>query len=140
MAKLRAVFGVDKALENDGAWIDYPTGGEKPIRLLIGRMGKRNMRFKVAAEKYLAPHQQEIDEGKLEEGFAETLMDHVLAEGVLFGWENVEGEDGQPEQFSKDAAFAYFQDPQMDEFRDFVLAQAKHFGNFKASEIARKNS
>jgi len=140
MAKLKAVFGVNRVLENDGAWVEYPGGGDKPIRLLIGRMSKRNVRFKVAAEKYLAPHQKEIDEGTLDPDFSESLMDRVMAEGVLFGWENVDDDDGQPDEFSADKALAIFQDPDMTEFRNFVMEQSKTLRNFQIKEAARKNS
>ncbi len=108
---LYSLFKTDESLETDGILIEYgeASNGE-PIRFRIARAGGQNTVFTKALEKATRPYRKAIQTGMLDDKTADKLYKGVFAEHVVLGWENVEGPDGKPIEYSKENALTLFKD------------------------------
>lgn len=108
---LYSMFKTDAGLETDGILIEYgEASNAQPVRFRIARSGGQNTVFTKALEKATRPYRKAIQNGMLDDKTADKLYKGVFAEHVLLGWENVEGEDGKPIQYSKENALKLFKD------------------------------
>ena len=84
----------DKALENEGVWVDYLSGS----RLLIARNNNSKYRAFIAL-KY-KQHRMSIDRGGLDgDKLAEKIQIEGMARHVLLGWEDV-AFDGKVQKYT----------------------------------------
>lgn len=103
----------DKKASEEGTWAEYFGG-----KFLIARFNNDNatqLRAKLTIENYDA-----LMKGGEEAVALNTEINaRVMAETILLDWKDV-GENGVELSFSKEAAFAYFSDPSLKDFYQFV--------------------
>lgn len=103
----------DKKASEEGTWAEYFGG-----KFLIARFNNDNatqLRAKLTIENYDA-----LMKGGEEAVALNTEINaRVMAETILLDWKDV-GENGVELPFSKEVAFAYFSDPSLKDFYQFV--------------------
>lgn len=111
MSGLYSQFSTNKDLEADGVWIEYGTTEDgKPIRIKIARAGGNNVAFAKALEKATRPHRRALNAGTLDDQTADRIYKSVFAETVVKDWQNIEDENGEELEFSKDNVLKLFND------------------------------
>lgn len=111
-------FKSDANLEKTGILIQYgfvqkPDGQpdlERPISFRIARAGGSNTPYHKRVEAKVKPYRRQIQTETIDPKVAENLMLEVFCETVLLGWENVQDENGQDIEFTKDNAMKLFTD------------------------------
>lgn len=108
----------DPEKEKDGAWYDYlptkneagetenPDGSRVMVRFKMRRTGGSNTKFLAAVEKASEPYKndKDIDAEKQLKIMQEVFCDHILVD-----WENVQNEEGEYIEFSKENAMHIFE-------------------------------
>lgn len=108
---LKKDFSTNKALEEDGAWVDIGDGG----KLKIARAGNKKS---IAHMRLISkPHLAQITYGKLSDEVATALAVEVLAEAILLDWDGIT-DGGKPLPYSKDNAIKML--TEYPDFRDLV--------------------
>lgn len=83
-------FKVDEGLEITGVWRDI---GDK-ARLLIAR--DNNPKFVNALRDRLSPYQTSLQKLSLDDDKAAEMLNEILADTILLGWENIEDDKDDP--------------------------------------------
>lgn len=98
MAGLYSAFGSDKGRERDGAWVDIG-----PARFKLARAGGANVVFGRAVMQATKPYRRFLEKGDMDPEVADRIMVKVYAETIVLDWEGVDGADGQPVPYSREA-------------------------------------
>lgn len=117
---------VDTAKVEDGEWVgDIPDMGD--LRLKV--RGLNNARYRrMQQELVSAVPRSRRRKGRLDPLENDRITGTCLSRTVLLGWENLEGEDGQPVPYSEETAHAYLTDPGYAEFLQAVVWAATQVG------------
>ncbi len=135
MAKLNALKS-DVATEAGGVWVHYLAG----VELLIARLGHPTYRAYI--EKHSRIHRRlirsETDEGRAK---LDDIVRWAVSKFVLIGWRNIEDDDGQPIEYSAQAAYGFLGQEELRDLYDFVVEFAKERQNYndEADEAGLKN-
>lgn len=121
-------FASDTKSEEQGVWVPL----DESTKLLIARTN--NPRFQKALRRELKPHRQAIRMNALSDGIAEKVMNKVLADTILLGWEGMT-ENGKAMVYSKEAAEELFGRPHLKDFRQFVIDSSENQELFRLQEI-----
>ena len=136
MAKttLHNIFRTDRTQSEDGAWVT--------VNDLLGlKVRIRRLNSKPSLKAYEKALREAVGENamkdltKVDESVIERAIAYRIAYGVLVDWEGVKDEKGKQIKF--DAKFAYdlLCDPEMADFRDFILQQADTRDNFRHKAV-----
>lgn len=128
---LHAIFQTDKALEEDGAWIDV--NGFYGLKIKV-----RRLRADSVQKAYERIVLESFGEGKLRKPSDITaeqsneIMKRQLAEAVLIDWVNMRDADtGEEIPYSKELALELMD---MRDFRDFVYQAANERDAFREAD------
>jgi len=119
---------------SEGVWVDC--GGDLKLKIL--RMG--NPAYEEEIRKLAKPFLRQMRLGTMNVEDMEKLAKKATAHNIIQGWENLEDEDGNPIEFSKEKALELF-----DRYPDFysivkdVASEAELFRE-DDMEDATKNS
>lgn len=128
---LYTLFKTDANLEKDGIFIEYGEASNgQPTRIKIARAGGQNTAFTKALERLTKPYRKAIQTNSLDDKTADRVYKEAFIDGVLLGWENVEGPDGELLEFNRENAIKLFTDLP-DLFRD-LREQAENVALFRA--------
>lgn len=132
---LHAIFQTNKALEEDGAWVDV--NGFYGLKIKV-----RRLRADSVQKAYEQIVLETFGEGKLRRPTditadqSEVIMKRQLAEAVLIDWVNMRDADtGEDIPYSKELALELME---MRDFRDFVYQAASERDAFR--EITDKEA
>lgn len=127
---LFAQFAINKFKEADGVEITYGenSDGTTPTFILC-RMGKSNRKYAKAMEVATRPYRRQLELGTLSNAIAEKLTMEVFVETVLVGWSDVQNEDGDLMDFSKENAIGLM--TALPELYDDLQEKAKSVALFR---------
>ncbi len=119
-------FRVDAKKSAEGVWTPWL----EDIELLIARQGNPKFQEFIQAERS-QPKRKMTERDEADWAYANT---------ILLGWKNVEI-DGKKVPYSPKKAFELLQDPELADFRLFVIVNAQASERFRkeALEAAAKN-
>ena len=130
-------FRTDLNAENNGVWVKLGTDAE----LLIARWHTaacREAMAKYAKEFVTAATAAGISVSEVEKKLGEEsslkMMANVIADTILLGWRGNLTLNGQPLEYTRDAAFRLMVDPQLHDLREFVMETAMSRDNFLAKQ------
>jgi hypothetical protein len=136
-------FRVHPAKSEEGVWFDFELHSFEPMEaphavhlsVLVARY--RNPKHRAREAELLEVH---VRNGHVADGFRRAV-DRALADTVLLGWENLDGDDGNPIPFSAEKAHEILTDPANDVLRQFVIDAACRSSGYRqeAEEAARGN-
>jgi hypothetical protein len=110
-----ATLKIDSAKLEQGDWVgDIPGLGD--IRLLVRGLGNDDYRRRQAELTAALPRHM-----RKEPAEQDRVANTLIVETLLEGWEKVEGDDGKPLPFSREAVLAILSDPDMRAFNDGVI-------------------
>ena len=110
-----ASLKIDSAKLEQGDWVDdIPGVGD--IRLLVRGIGNDDYRRRQAELTAALPRHM-----RKEPAAQDKVANALIVETLLEGWEKVEGDDGKPLPFSREAVLAILSDPDMRAFNDGVI-------------------
>lgn len=109
---LYSAYETDPKLETEGVWLPVGTNSKgETSAIRIRRAGGANQMFAKVFEFKSKPHRRLMDiPGALDQRVQERVMREVYAEAVVIGWENIDGRDGQPLEFTKENVLQLFTD------------------------------
>lgn len=123
MAKLKTIKE-SKRNEAKGVWVEYELG----IAFKIAKMG--NPKFHAKVRELSAPYIAEIRDGKMPAEKLDEIQREAVAECILVGWRNIEGDDGKALRYSVKRAKEIFADEDLQDIYDFVLTEASKQTNY----------
>ena len=128
-------YKTDKKLDNEGVFVDY--GGGTKFRL--ARMSRTNQRYQKAMTEVMEQHEIALKRKSLDEDLAEELQIKVFVETILLDWEGVNAPDGQPLEYSKDAAIKLLTDlPDLYSDLQEQASSISHFREMEDAETVKK--
>ncbi len=107
-ANLYSTYGSEPSLERIGVVIDYELVNKETFSIKIKRAGARNQEWKIAYNRIMKPHAEEITDGKLSEHENKKLLAEVWAKTVVVGWSNLRDGEGNEVKFSKETCYELF--------------------------------
>jgi hypothetical protein len=81
---------------------------KETFSIKIKRAGARNQEWKIAYNRIMKPHAEEITDGKLSEHENKKLLAEVWAKTVVVGWSNLRDGEGNEVKFSKETCYELF--------------------------------
>jgi hypothetical protein len=124
-------FKTDGSLEKTGILLEYGNNSKgQPIAIRIARAGGANTAYTKRMEARVKPYRRQIQNETIETVLVERILKEVYADTVVLGWENVEGEDGKPLEFTVENCLKLFTDLP-DLFQD-IRTQAERASLFRA--------
>lgn len=95
-------YQTNKQLEKEGFLLELGTTQDgKIVAIRIARAGGANVAFSKLVEHKLKPYRRQIQHETADKEVIDRLMKEVYAKTVILGWENVNGKDGQPLEFTE---------------------------------------
>ncbi len=102
-------FKNDEKLEQEGILIQYGENSKGAMEAFrIARAGGTNQRFLKAMERATKPYKRQIQTDSIDPKVSKRLYMESFVDTVLLGWENIEDEDGNAIEYSRDNALALF--------------------------------
>ncbi len=114
-----------------GTWAKY-----QDAEFLIAHAG--NIKFQRAMARLQRPFRRKIEKGDMDPVDQRNIIIQAMSEAILLGWKGVNGEDGQPAEFSRESAQKFLKNDEP--FRDFVMEYAMDMQNFKDEEEAHEGN
>jgi hypothetical protein len=127
-------FKADSTLEKTGVALLYGTNSKgASIEITIARAGGANKQYSKTLEHKTKPYRRMIQAGTMDQKVGEQIMREVYAETVILGWKNVEDEDGNELEFTKENVVKVLNDLP-DLFRD-IQEQANSLAVFRQESL-----
>lgn len=103
MGGIYAQYKTDPKVEQEGVVLELGLNQRGEMAALrIARAGGANVAFSKLVEQKLKPHKRAVQTDSLDKAVADNIMKDVYASTVVVGWENMEDENGEPLEFTKD--------------------------------------
>lgn len=100
------LFKNNEDLESgSGITLEYPG-----FSITIHRAGGSNKHFAQVLNAKMKPHRHQFDRGMLDDEISRRILLESYAEGVVIGWKNVKGADGEIMPFTKENVVKLFSD------------------------------
>jgi len=128
-------FGTDPELEEGGVWITAardPDQPDAPLQVRIARLG--NPKYRKAYQRLIEQFRVDRTEASDADVIREVVS-RACAEAVLLDWRNMEL-DGEPIEYNVENAYRILADPRLNDFRDWVVAQASSMERFRAQRVS----
>ena len=109
---LKKAFGASSVKEEEGVWIDLNEDISIKIRRYRSRAAQEAA--KEFSKEYAGPKNKKLTTAQTEE-----LTTKVLAKSIIADWKGVEDDDG-PIPCTFENKFKILNDPEMNDFREFV--------------------
>lgn len=139
MKSLYEQFKTDEKVEKDGVWIEYALGTDAPpARIKVARAGGSNSKYNRIFEAKAKPYRRQLAAGTLDEKTSTRIYAEVYADSVVLAWENINGPDGKPMEFTRDNIIKLFTD--LPELFDDVRAQASRIAAFRSQIATEEDS
>jgi hypothetical protein len=121
----------DKNVEQQGVRIEFGPNSKGAIMAMqVARAGGSNEKYLKAGERILKPHRRQIQTETMNRKLFEAKMMEVFVDGCLLGWENIEGEDGNELEFTRENAIKLFTD--LPDLYSEVLSNSNNAALFRA--------
>lgn len=126
-------FATDENAEVNGRWFDL----SDTVKVKVARFG--NKEHEEAKRRLQEPYLVQIRNGTLSSDKNEELSVRAMAETILLDWEGIEDVDGNPVEYSQDAAYQALLDNR--DFRDMISMLAADSAAYREErqEEAEKN-
>lgn len=121
--KLKALK-TDLAKAEQGIWVDNIPDMDD-LRLKVRPAGNPDFRRVYSQLSDKVPRHQKRGGVIIDHDVKSSVMARALADTVLMGWENFEGDDGKPLAYTPELAKATLLDPAYGAFRDAVAWAAQ---------------
>jgi hypothetical protein len=128
---------IDAVKFEQGAWVGekYDTPIPEMGDLCLKVRGINNADWRRLQQKlYEAVPRSKRIGGRIDPDEMDRITTSCLLSACLIAWENVEGDDGQPLEYSKPAATKILNDPEMRRFREAVVWAANVVGEQSAED------
>jgi hypothetical protein len=125
-------FKTDKALEENGVWVEY----KEDFSMLIARFG--NEKCQAFLRKLRKPHLRQLRRGTMDEKIGLEILRKATAKYILLGWKGLDDDTGIEIPYSEEKALELLQTR---DFFDEVVDIANDMDTFKSedNEDAEKN-
>lgn len=120
MAKLNALRA-DLKKESAGVWERYPNSD---VSVLVARLGNPKFEAQARLLRKNARLRRKAEGGEITESEAQQAIAPAVAQHILLGWKNLEGDDGKPIEYSPARALELLNDPTMHDFYSWILRVA----------------
>lgn len=118
----------DEALEEGGVWVPIGDGA----KVLVARF--QNRKHRASLERLRKPHKMMLLSGRdLPEEIQLDITVQSMADGILMGWEGIEGDDGKPLPYNRVNAMRLL--TELRDFRDLVAGLASESETFRKQEV-----
>lgn len=108
---LYSMFKTDGNLEKNGVILEFGTNQKGlPIGIRIARAGGGNSAFTKRIEVLVKPYRRAIQNETIDTETLERLYRQAYAETVVLGWENVDDENNEPLEFTKENCIKLFEE------------------------------
>lgn len=125
--KLYDLFTTDKNLETDGIYVEI---GE--AKFLIARAGGSNKKFAKIARKRLAPFNEAVRRGAVDEETSLKVLVEIYADSVILGWENVTDDKDKTLEFNRKNVIKLLTD--LPDLFEYIREEAEKVSNFRPLE------
>lgn len=112
---------IDPKKKEEGAWVDNIPEWQG-LRLKVRGIGNRDWNNLFTKLVNAVPRKRRMN--GLDSEDRDRINGICLRDTCLLDWKGVEGDDGKPEPYSKEAANKYLTNPEYELFRDAVLWSA----------------
>lgn len=127
-------FETNATLEAAGIEVEFGENDDLTIPTFrISRIAKSNKRYSKALEAATRPYRRQIELGTVSENVADKLFRDVFVSTILMGWENVQGRDGKPLEFTKENASMLLKD--LPELFEDLQEKAKSASLFRETAL-----
>jgi hypothetical protein len=132
---LKKHFGSNPKKETQGTWVDVAEG----VKILVARIN--NPRYTMRLMELQRPNWKQYRRGNVDLVKEAEMHTRVIAETILLGWVGLTDDKGEPVEYSVDKAIEILSDPELHDFRDFVVEESQRMSNFRDIELeeAAKN-
>jgi len=131
MSSIYDVFSEDKLKEAESFTLVIQDG-ETSISFQLARAGGTNKAFATRLNALMKPYKYAMQKGTMKDEDAERILCQALAGTVILGWENVFDRDGEPVEYTEDAAVKLLMD--LPSLRQIIQDEASDIKNFLESE------
>jgi hypothetical protein len=109
---LYSAYETDPKLETEGVHLEVGTTADGRISTIrVRRAGGANQLFAKVFEQKSKPYRRLMDiPGAHAPAVQDRVMRETYADAVVVGWENIEGRDGKPLEFTKENVLKLFTD------------------------------
>lgn len=135
-------FETDPNLEKNGIRLEYvgsDDANEKPAVFIVARAGGSNVAYDNMMDQRLKPLRRRLQADNVSNKELEKITREVVCATVVKGWENVKDKNGNPIEFSVNAAIELF--TALPDLYEDIRQQANKASLFRAAnlEAAAKN-
>ena len=113
-------------------------GAEDGASIKLARVG--NPKYRELMQTRLKPFRRAMRAGTLPDDTLERVTTEVLADAVVLDWRNLLL-DGEKIPYSRDATIRLLSDPDLRDFRDFIVEAASDIAHYREQDLedAEKN-
>ncbi len=129
MVKLSRIR-VDTDKAQNGVWKDW-----NGIGLLIARI--HTPHYQEVLQRHIEPVLHIVSENGNSCSEAQEATNRAISEAVLLDWRNLEGDDGEPLEYSPEKAYELLTDPELVDLHDFVIIAANSRENYRRVELEK---
>jgi hypothetical protein len=124
---LKKAFGTNKALENEGAWVELGDGASVKVARLGNKLNADLIK------KLIKPHKVALRNDRLPDDVMEKITIEAMATTLLLDWKGIE-DDGKPVPYTKENAVRLL--TEYKDFRDQISAFSNELAIFQTSSEA----
>lgn len=108
---LYSAYKTDGNLETSGVILSYGENENgKKIAIKVARAGGSNKAFQRVLNAKTRPYRRQIDQGTMSNEVMEGLLREVYADTIVLAWENVEDENGDAMECTRENIIKLFTD------------------------------
>lgn len=108
---LYSAYKTDENLETSGVILTYGENSKgKKIGIKVARAGGSNKAFQRVLTAKTRPYRRQIDQNTMDNATMEGLLREVYADTIVLGWENVEDENDQAMECTRENIIKLFTD------------------------------
>ncbi len=132
-----SAFRTSRRRELEGTWVPLD-GAEDGASIKLARVG--NPKYRELMQTRLKPFRRAMRAGTLPDDTLERVTTEVLADSVVLDWRNLLL-DGEKIPYSRDATIRLLSDPDLRDFRDFIVEAASDIAHYREQDLedAEKN-
>lgn len=106
--------------------------GDVKVSFELARAGAENKKFGTKLNALMKPYKYAMQKGTMKDEQAERILCQALADTVIVDWEGVTDREGNPLEYSAEAAAKLLQE--LPSLRQLIQDEASDVANFIASD------
>ena len=134
MANIYDTFGIDVDLAENGVWITEIAGNEE---FLVASYS--NAKHKAVLESWMKKNERRLKNGSLTDADASNFLIKSFTKYVLLNWKNVTDRQGNPLEYTPEAAFELLNHPAMRPLLELLESLSKEEASFR-EEIKKESA